>query len=441
MADQHGPQAARQTGNRYWWVAAALASLTAGAAFAHLRERPGDTAVYRLAAERYLRGEPIYNQKDQAAFTYPPFFVFAYLPFSLLPPPWDRALWLAMNLMLLLWIVGQLRNMLWPRLKEELQTRHHRILWLVACCALSMRFALSPFTYQSHEYIVLALVIAGIRWWPRSELFSGCAMGIAAACKATPLLFLIVFVWRRHWTAVASLLLAATLATVLPDIIELHARPTVMFWEWYTTFVSHVDVGSAPEVAGAWRRWNALNQSVSGTLYRLSTHVTRPSPWQWDVCIVPLDTRWQRALIHIAQLGILALVLASTWRGKGQARRPDPTGALFMGSSVLCGMLLLSPMSSRQHFCSLLPAIFALMFEIVSTGPRPAIVVAVTLLAALGSLGGKDIVGAEIQQQMSAYGAYTWCALACLGACTGASRRWMQRAVGVARHPPNENAT
>ena len=42
---------------------------------------------------------------------------------------------------------------------------------------------------------------------------------IAAALKATPLLFAPLFVWQRRWTALATMLAVIVLLSVIPDLL------------------------------------------------------------------------------------------------------------------------------------------------------------------------------------------------------------------------------
>ncbi len=420
-ADYSG-QAARRA-EAYWlWFWVAVACLFAGLAFVLVRSKPGDTAVYRLAAQRFLRGETIYRQDDQAAFTYPPFFVLAYVPFSALPQPWDRALWLSVNLLLAVWVVRTTLN----AILENDSVYHdlncaRKIMVVLVILALQMRFIISPITYQSHEFIVLSLVVAGIVVWPKSNYVAGVFWGIAAACKATPLLFLAVLLWRRDIGAVILAVAALVMATLLPDWLVQDNRPGLMVAEWYNTFVRHVEVAAPPDVPGAWREWNVLNQSLAGTLYRLTTHVPDEPPLRWNVALVNLAPYWRQGVVLVAQCMVAASVLWATWRKNLQSLRPSEKGAWAMAAATLCAMLLLSPMSSRQHFCALAPAIAVSVVQWVSGRERLFSTVALVLVAALGGFGGKDLVGPSVQVQLSAYGAYTWCAFASLAASVSAA--------------------
>ncbi|GIW94969.1 MAG: polyprenol-phosphate-mannose-dependent alpha-(1-2)-phosphatidylinositol mannoside mannosyltransferase [Pirellulaceae bacterium] len=398
------------------WVLVAFFCLLAGWTFATVRSRPGDTRVYRLAAERYWKGETIYRRDDAAAFTYPPFFVLAYLPFAFMHPPWDRALWTAANLLLAIWVARTILVIALRSVSREKLSRKQKAAIIGMSILLQIRFLLSPITYQSHEYIVLALVVAGMVCWSWRGWLSGFFWGLAAACKATPLLFLAVLLWRRQlWEALVFVVVAAA-ATFLPDWLVGDRQPGPMVLDWYETFVARVGVAAAPDVAGAWRKWNHLNQSLSGTLYRLMTPVPNEWPLRWNVALVEVAEPLQHRIAMILKLMVLAVTLWATWRSSRTAARPTTWTALCMAATVLCGMLLLSPMSSRQHFAALAPAIAVCAVQWTTGRDQTLSSLALACVLVFGLCGAKDIIGAALQRQLSAYGAYTWCAVSGLAA-------------------------
>jgi hypothetical protein len=417
---------------RSQFIAVVAAFLVAGV-FVWARAQPGDTAVYRLAAERYVRGDPIYSQQDSAAFTYPPLFVLAYVPFYYLPTPWDRWLWTSLNLLLLWYVLTCVIHIVWKHVADKLATLPLKVLWVAFILVASFRLAISPITYQSHEYIVLALITLGIRVAPQGTWKSGIAWGCAAACKATPLLFLVLLLWQRRWAASCVMLLTLAIATFLPDVIVPDRLPGPRLWQWYQTFVKHVGVADAPDVPGAWRSWNVLNQSISGTIYRLTTPVTSPDAWQWNVCLWPLEPHVRKWVDGCAKALVLTVLLWGTWI-PSSIGRVAPAVWLSWGSTTLCAMLLLSPMSSRQHFCALVPAIVTVGTDVLCYLRERKLctvdTIAIACVLLVGTLAGKDVIGADLHRQLAAYGSYTWCAMVLLIATAIASRRWAGRQPG-----------
>ena len=184
-------------------IAVLLLIAAAVAAVMPLQGKPGELPIYMKAAERILRGQQIYRPDDShaQAFTYPPFFVLPMLPLAPLPP-WVRAsVWWFINLVLAGVILFVLARWVWPTVARGVN-KGGRPAWVLAVCVavLSARFLVSPLEYQSHDLIVFALVVlAGFAMANQRGGWAGICGGLAAACKATPLLLLPLFCWQRRY--------------------------------------------------------------------------------------------------------------------------------------------------------------------------------------------------------------------------------------------------
>jgi hypothetical protein len=239
--------------------------------------------------------------------------------------------------------------------------------------------------------------------------------------------------WQRRFVSAAALAVVLIIATLLPELFARSPEGRTWAEAWYGRFVSKVGPLSAPDAEGAWHSWNFLNQSLSGTLYRLGTRVTKPTPIQWNVCLIALDGEQLRWVTAAAKVSVMLLLAYVTWpvgSADGSKSSPLPYAVLNHGAAILCAMVLLSPMSSKQHFCVLFTPICVLITEWLYH--RRGMVVSSVLASVfvLGTLGGKDLVGRALHEQLGAYGSLTWCALACLmGCCAVASRLRRENAV------------
>ncbi len=344
---------------RIFWIAAAVLGVAAISVAMSRARKPAELAVYTTAADRMVRGEEIYRPTDRKAFTYPPFFAVPFVPLNLLPESSQPAAWWAINLSLLglsAWLLLQLTASLRERSDRPATT----LWWTVGITALlSAKFMLLPLVHGSHDLLILVLMLASGLALARGRQFSsGIAGGIAAACKATPLLLLPLLIWQRKWRAVGLFVATLFVATFLPDLLFPHPSHKPWAESWYANFVAKVHVGAAPAASGAWKEWNELNQSLAGTVHRLAT----PAPStrsRLNVAILPIN----KDHVKLVTLGLDGLVLAFcawlSWPRKSIASRDGAQGLVSLGysSAVLCGMLLLSPMSSTYHFCLLLPPI------------------------------------------------------------------------------------
>lgn len=372
--------------------------------------------VYILGAERMMDGQEIYRTDDLKPFTYPPFFAVPFVPLALLPEMLQRAAWYLVNVTALVLIIRMLSRCVMPMLGEG---KRRLFWWLVAL--LAGRHVLAVFENQSHDLLVflavMASVYAAVR--PRESL-AGFWAGAGAACKATPGLFLPVFVWQRRFRAAVFVMLAGIVLTLLPDLA--FPRDDGRLWSvsWFQTFVQGVKPGETAQVEGTWNAWNKLNQNLSGTIYRLTTPVERVGDYMFDVSVVQLSDK-ARSLVTAAGQGLVFLILLLATR-PGLSRGLD-AGALGIrrlgeAGAVVCAMVLLSPMSSKSHFCVLLiPAAFCvahLMYHRRDT----LLVILLGVVFVFGSLTAKDLLGTQLGNEILARGSVTLCAICMLLAVT-----------------------
>jgi hypothetical protein len=165
-----------------------------------------------------------------------------------------------------------------------------------------------------------------------------------------------------------------------------------------------------------------LNQSISGAAYRFFV-----TEWTWTAEGFDILTRANapgpltlKVVVYGLQIGLL---LAAAWAmGRGSARRRTPDAApqtrlALECSLVLLLMVLLSPMSSKPHFCTLILPAFLLARQAVLGKSRVA---GVCLGAAIlsGALATKDLAGANLASLFMWYGGVGACAFFLLLGCT-----------------------
>jgi hypothetical protein len=112
-----------------------------------------------------------------------------------------------------------------------------------------------------------------------------------------------------------------------------------------------------------------------------------------------------------------AAVRAAADAGAAQARV-----ALGEAGAILCGMVLLSPQSSKTHFCVwLVPAAF--LADRLLRGPCDRVLQGLVVAAGvLATLPAKGLVGNDLGNRLLAYGIVTWATVAMLLALLRAMR-------------------
>ena len=424
------------SGNKKLLLGLLLVLLLAGM-IPFLRKKTSELPVYLQGSERMLAGQEIYRPSEPKPFTYPPFFALALLPAVL-----QRPLWYLINVALLLWILGVMQNLLLGWRRESLgrglgsrspprsnsPSRPLWLLWLLVAL-LSARHLSAVFENQSHDLLILGLLVLGLRFLQgRSESGAGLAVGIAAACKATPLLFAPMFLWQRRPRALLAMLLAVLVATLLPDVLTPREDGRLWVQAWAQTFLAGLQPGGAAESKGAWSAWNYLNQSLGGTLYRLFTNVDgRGDPHVFNVALLQLPRSALKFLGLGLDLFLLLLMFVVTRRTKEERSQPGFVPLprqLGEFALVACAMVLLSPMSSKSHFCVLLlPAVFC-VGSLWYRRWDPVVLALLALAVVSGTLTTKGLLGARLGNQVLARGSVTLAALSLFFATAHVLFRW-----------------
>lgn len=403
--------------SRLWLVVALLAvTVLGGWYFGHRaagddRELP----VYVTGAARLVEGAEIYRRgTDDKPFTYPPFAAVPFVPMTWLPETWQAPAWFAVNFAILLLIVRWLHRFASRELPGAPPPRPV-VFWLLTL-AVGVHHVLSVFTNQSHDLLILGTVMLVAAAWTRGRDSAGAWAGLGAAIKATPLLFVGLFGLRLRWRALALLAVVAVGLSLLPDWLTPRADGRSWLAVWYDVNLRGLQVSGTASAAGAWNAHSYLNQSLSGTLTRLLTAPAIRGPFVDDgAAVLQLSAGACRAAIGVAQVLVLAVMAfgiraaARVERAGDDAGRLRRTFGLGEVAAIALGMVLLSPQSSKSHFCVWLPAA-AFVVDRVLRGRRDVWLWAALIGSfALGALTAKGLVGREVGARLNAWGNVTWC--------------------------------
>ena len=195
---------------------------------------------------------------------YPPFMAFALIPLALLPGPVPLVAWLLMqpchtaDPVSLRW-AWQVGNRLRARLSTPTETTPSA--W-DGPCLRSLLFAerLGP---PSNGYRDCRRSGSRDPVLVRGRPFLGATLlGLAAACKCTPLLFAPYLFWPRRWLEALCLVAVALGVNVLPDLVS--SSPSGQFWLTDFTTRYLTPLTQANHYTGSWGSDIAYNQSLSG---------------------------------------------------------------------------------------------------------------------------------------------------------------------------------
>jgi hypothetical protein len=149
----------------------------------------------------------------------------------------------------------------------------------------------------------------------------------------------------------------------------------------------------------------------------------------WRVQPLDLDPTLAGWIVKALLIGLVAGCAAFV--GPTSPAR-DGIGVLWEAAAVGLLMLLLSPITWRQHCVGALPALVLIAWRRVACGPDPARWVRLALLFYVVAvlLLDRGLIGADLTRLLDSYSLTAWALLALLAVCLDAARRsgraWMR---------------
>lgn len=283
-----------------------------------------DFHVYREGAQALLAGENLYTQDYEVRgailpFTYPPLAAILFVPLTWLPMMAGAALWTLANVALLWWcLVIVLRRTL-----TRLADADHRVVatWLlpVALLAEPVRETLS---FGQINVLLMTLVLIDTLtrrpWLPR-----GVCIGLAAAIKLTPAVFLLYFLVRRDWRGAATAVASGVGFTLVAFLLS----PGLSLTYWLNTLSDTGRIGGLAYAA---------NQSIQGMLFRLMPDG-------------PVNLVW----LFLVVVALAAIVTAMLRVRRAAGSSGEAAAGLVVLNSLVA--LLCSPVSWSHHWVWLVP--------------------------------------------------------------------------------------
>jgi alpha-1,2-mannosyltransferase len=280
-----------------------------------------DLGVYRGAVRYWLvDGGHLYDfryQDSDYGFTYPPFAALVLAPLVVTSWPVAVAISLVVNaamvVLLLRWfLVPILRRRGWP-------------IWTPCALAFLAVLVFEPardtFSFGQINLVLLVLVCSDLRGLAAGRRTAGIGIGLAAAIKLTPAVFIGYLVLSRQYRAAATATGTAIGATVLTAVVA--PGPSRDFWTdalWDTSRVGRLDYVS--------------NQSLRGVVARLEAPATF-----WIAAVLLVLAYW-------------------AWWVRAQRGPIDHAAGFAVTGIVAC---LISPITWVHHLVWVLPAMFWLL--------------------------------------------------------------------------------
>jgi alpha-1,2-mannosyltransferase len=318
--------------------AIALACLVLTILFAALTMIPPyDLGVYQSAGWSMLLGVdpyPPYTPGTDAPFTYPPFAGWLFTPLVPFPEGLLAWLWSFASLALLAWVIRR-TLLLAPGLAAQPNGARTTA---IVIGSLALATATDPvWDHLAFGQINIALMAAclydllGPRDLTRTRTIpQGALIGLAAAVKLTPAIFVIYLLLTRR-TRAACVAVASAIGATLAAAIASPGPSRAFFFDLLWRLDARVGLGGFQVTI-----WN---QSIKGALWRLVP----------DPLVSPL---WAVAVLIVGASGMWLARMA--WE-----RRGDIAGACATG--LVAAMV--SPVSWVHHLVWLIPAAVLLMLS------------------------------------------------------------------------------
>ncbi|MDP7004831.1 MAG: glycosyltransferase family 87 protein [Phycisphaerales bacterium] len=356
--------------------------------------------LYDQAATTMINGG---NPEGVPAMAYPPLLVSSYIPFCEFGDSMQRFMVFGVMACLLVFIFSTIQKYI----VGDHSSKSSLLYWILVALVAG-RHVTSPIENYSHDILISAIIILALSYWAiGKEGRGGASIGVAAACKATPLLFLPFLLLQRRWKAAIVMAIVTVVAFELPDIFF---PRDVGSWSgyWFSIVTNSLNQVDGTVRVGNWTNWNQLNQSLAGTITRL---FSEPPSWNNDavgVCIIELSQRSIKLLVLISRLVVFGIIVLALYR---PVKSPTPLRRFCEGSMIVCGMLLISPMSSKAHFfVLLLPATIMVRYYLWEYRDK-LIATILIIMFFYGTLSTKGFIGNVAGHAVLETGSVTWCTL------------------------------
>ena len=350
------------------------------------------------------------NVWDKYAYPNPPIMAILLKPFLALSPALGAALWFACKaFMALAAILG-----VWSLLDAP---ERPFPLWGKALAVLmTLRPIEGDLVHGNVNLLILFLIVASLyAYCERRDALAGALLGLSIACKLTPALFILYFLWKRSWAALLGI--AASLVVfvlVIPGIVYGWSNNLDYLQSWQRQMI-------APYAAGVVTSEHK-NQSLPGLLHRMLSDEASFSDYDGDRKIV-LDTHnvvsWNRNVVQAIVIGCIAIyvLLAIGFCRTSTDLRPR---LLMMAefSVVILGMLLFCERTWKHHCVTLLLPFsviaYGLSVDIFSRslhwylGITMALISVLMLSTSTGVFDSHVEAAERIGKLSQVYGAYVW---------------------------------
>ncbi len=386
--------------------------------------QPNDFYNHWEFGRRFVAGTFIYD--SGLNYVYPPVWAMLHAPLTVVSPLVAKAIVFPLaplSIAVLLWVLNRL-------VRDHLPCDSDCRFWAaVLAVVLASRFLARDLQEVGVNTALVALSWLGLYCWrQRREHWGGFLLGLAAALKCTPLLFVVWFVLKRQWRMVAATMVATVLFTMAPMLVMGPVSYARAMHFWFAGVIK--GVGDPDPSRGPLGEEKVENLALRPALARYLMHLPHghlgrpetsddparpnspPSPYYLQLLdLTPSQAGW---VVRVVMLGLLLPVL--WWFRRLPQRRDDPV-LVWEWAAISLLILLFSPITWTQHCVGVLPALYLICRAFLAgrAGPRPALYAA-GAYTALTVLLNRAMLGREVTKLLDSYRVKTLAILLLLAA-------------------------
>ena len=392
-------------------------------------QKPADfQKVYVVSARHLLANEDIFRD----AFVYPPFSAVLALPWTQMDALTGRIVYGLLNGLAAVVLLGGAWHLAGGKVPFQFRhlTRTEAVILTLGVLG-GFGYVFDSLASQQTDLIIGAVVIGGCCLLKHGRAFPAAVLiGLAAAVKCTPLLFAPYLAWRRQWLASITVVVLGVGMNFTPELIRYSETGQPRVVNWVERFLLTIARNDVPP--GMWASAIEYNHSLAGMTNRVLA-------WERTQLAGSMAGRSKadapspvvlKRITYGITAGLLVLAMFVTRRGNMMSMEL---------SMVLLLMLVMSPMSSKPHFCTLLLPLWCLARWAVERGNR-LVFVGVLVAAVVGLMTNKDLVGRTVYDFGKWYGLVTIQTLLLLLTCIWVRHRSTTVAQAEVITPPIRRA-
>lgn len=361
-----------------------------------IMNRHTDYWVFELAAKRLLGLESI-TRYENMAYSYPPFFAVIIMPVTLLPTVLGSWIFYGLSWIAFGFSVKYVM-LIFETVTEKLNIRSSdKKIIVVVSFLLAGRYILNNFEHLQFDVFVFLTLILAVHLYLKKKIGSAAFfLAVSISLKVTPLLLFVYFVYKKEFRLIFLTSIILLGLNLIPELIFGIQRGVSYNWEWIKAVVLKMDSQhlSSDEIAAIWPPNSIMNQSIKPWIYRLFTdNSVSIKGMDYQPNVLGLSPIISSRMASVLNLFLLLSSAVMIYKNKINSQYEF----FKQISIVLCLMLLISPVSSKPHFITLVCSHLVIFIELTGRNYRKKYFYGITaLLFVLGFL--PPLLGSWVDQ-------------------------------------------